>query len=114
MADPVIITSYYIITAIELAFYAASGLYGYRLMRLTGSFRDWTLIIGGFLLAAVGGTVGFAILAATNPDQVTNIIQSIGVTSVIVRKMVSILAALMVFLGVFGLYRRFKRSATKQ
>ncbi len=114
MADLVILTSYYIISAIELALYAGSGLYGYRLMRLTGSFRDWTLIIGGFLLTAVAGTIGFVIVVATNPDQVTSIIQSVGVTAVIAENMVAVIAALMVFLGVFGLYQRFKRSTTRQ
>ena len=58
MLDPVVIPTLYFISVVELILQAGVFFYAYRVTKLTGSFRAWTLIIAAFALLTVRNVVG--------------------------------------------------------
>ena len=113
MADLVIITTIYIVIALELAAQAGAVFFAYRLTRLTGSFRAWTLIITAFILTTAASVLGLVFLLAINPDQIVSLVQSVGFGTTILSDAVNITAAFLLFFGMFDLVRRFKHTAKK-
>src|SRR5713226_970153 len=108
MSDIVIITSLYLVIALELGAQAGAVYFAYRLTRLTGSFRAWTLIITAFILTTAASVMGLLFLVASSPDQITSLIQSVGFGTVILSDGVSITAAFLLFFGIFDLVKRFE------
>ncbi len=113
MADIVIITSLFMVVALELAAQAGAVYFAYRLTRLTGSFRAWTLIITAFILTTASSVIGLIFLLAINPDQLVSLVQSIGFGTTILSDAVTVAAAFLLFFGMFDLVRRFKHTAKK-
>jgi hypothetical protein len=112
MVDVTILTSMWIIAVLQLILEAGIVLYAYRLTRLTGSFRAWTMIILAFVLTTASSIFG-VILLLINPDLITGLVQSISLPTLIVSYAVSITTSLLFFFGVFDLVRRFKLMAKK-
>src|SRR6266699_3085545 len=100
MADATLLTGMWIVAVLQLILEAGIVLYAYRLTRLTGSFRAWTMIILAFILLL-------------NPDLIAGLVQSISLPTLIVSYSVSIATSLLFFFGVFDLVRRFKLAAKK-
>lgn len=110
MADTVIITGLYLVVALQLIGQAGAVYFAYRLTRLTGSFRAWTLIIAAFVLTTGSSVLGLILLLAIDPNQIASLIQSIGLGTTILSDTVNIAAAFLLFLGMFDLVRRFQRA----
>src|SRR6266702_1582600 len=79
--DPIVLPTLYFIAVLELIFQAGVVFYAYKVTRITGSFRAWTMII-----------VAFSLLT-------------------ILSSMVTAVAGALLFLGVFGLAKRFESQA---
>ncbi len=113
MADAVIITSLYLVVALQLVAQAGAVYFAIRLMRLTGRFRAWTLIITAFVLNTAISVFGLWFLLAFNPDQLTALVQSVGLATTLLSDSVSIAVSFLLFFGVFDLVRRFEHTAKK-
>src|SRR5260370_9419364 len=112
MADVTLLTGLWIVAVLQLVLEAGIVLYAYRLTRLTGSFRAWTMIILAFILTTASSLFGI-ILLIFNPDLIAGLVQSISIPTLIVSYAVSIATSLLFFFGVFDLVRRFKLAANK-
>jgi hypothetical protein len=112
MADVTLLTGMWIVAVLQLALEAGIVLYAYRLTKLTGSFRAWTMIILAFILTTASSFFGI-ILLLLNPDLIAGLVQSISLPTLIVSYAVSIATSLLFFFGVFDLVRRFKLAAKK-
>jgi hypothetical protein len=115
MADVVIISSLYLILALELVAQVGAVFFAYRLTRLTGSFRAWTLIIASFLMTTLTSVVGLFYLLTWNPDQLVSLVQSVGFTTTLVSDSVVVISEFLLFFGIWDMVRTFKRrSASAQ
>ena len=112
MVDATVLTGMWIIAVLQLVLQAGIVLYAYRLTRLTGSFRAWTMIILAFVLTTASGIFGIVLLLV-NPDLIAGLLQSISLSTLILSYGVSITTSLLFFFGVFDLVRRFKLMAKK-
>src|SRR5215831_19322686 len=110
MTDVVILTSMWAIVAFQLGLQAGIVLNAYRLTKLTGRFRAWTMIILSFLLTAVSSVFGVVYLL-TNPDTIANLIASFNIGTLLISYGVSITTSLLLFFGTFDLVRRFKHAS---
>jgi hypothetical protein len=108
MLDPVVIPTLYFISVVELILQAGVFFYAYRVTKLTGSFRAWTLIIAAFALLTVRNIVSLLFELMLPTDQVSSLIESVGVTTTILSSGVNLAAGLALFLGMFGLVKRFQ------
>ena len=112
MADAILLTSIWIVAVLQLLLEAGIVLYAYRLTRLTGSFRAWTLIIVAFVLTTVSSLSGLLFLIFS-PDLITGLVQTISLPTLIFSYGISIATSLLFFFGIFDLVRRFKLAAKK-
>ena len=112
MADVTLLTGMWIVAVLQLMLEAGIVLYAYRLTRLTGSFRAWTMIILAFILTTASSLFGIVLLLL-NPDLIAGLVQSISLPTLMVSYAVSIATSLLFFFGVFDLVRRFKLAAKK-
>ena len=112
MADATLLTGMWMVAVLQLILEAGIVLYAYRLTRLTGSFRAWTMIILAFILTTASSVFGIFLLLL-NPDLIAGLVQSISLPTLIVSYAVSITTSLLFFFGVFDLVRRFKLAAKK-
>src|SRR6266581_499321 len=112
MADATLVTGMWVVAVLQLILEAGIVLYAYRLTRLTGSFRAWTMIILAFILTTASSVFGIFLLLL-NPDLIAGLVQSISLPTLIVSYAVSIATSLLFFFGIFDLVRRFKHAANK-
>lgn len=112
MTDTIVMTGIYLVVVVQLALQAGIIFSAYRVVKLTGSFRAWTMIIAAFLLGAVSGLMGIFILLS-NPDQITSIVQSFGASTIFLSDALSIATSLLLFFGMFDLRKRFEHAAKK-
>ena len=113
MADSTILTAIWIIAVIELGLQAGIVLNAYRLTKVTGSFRAWTMIILAFALPTASSLYGIFWIM-TNPDQLVNLLQSLSLPTLVFSYSISIATSLLLFFGIFDLLRRFKHAAKPQ
>ena len=111
MLDPIILPTLYFIAVLELIFQAGVVFYAYKVTRITGSFRAWTLIIAAFSLLTIQSVVGLILTLSLPTDQIANLVSSIGETTTILSSAVTAVAGALLFLGVFGLAKRFESQA---
>src|SRR6266436_5764883 len=112
MVDATLLTGMWIIAVLQLGLEAGIVLYAYRLTRLTGSFRAWTMIILAFVLTTASSIFGVFLLLV-NPDLITGLVQSISLPTLVFSYAISIATSLLFFFGIFDLVRRFKIAAKK-
>jgi hypothetical protein len=108
MLDPVVIPTLYFFSVLELVLQGLVFFYAYRISKITGSFRAWTLIIIAFAVLTIRNVVSLMLTLTLPADQVATLIESIGVTTTIVSSAVNLVAAVALFLGFFGLVKRFQ------
>jgi len=111
MVDTVVISTLYFISVFQLILQAGAVFYAYRVTRLTGSFRAWTLIIAAFTLLTVRNVVSLLLSLSLPADQLTALIDSVGVVTMILSSAVNIAAGVALFLGMLGLVKRFENQA---
>ncbi len=111
MLDPVVIPTLYFISVFQLVLQAGVVLYAYRVTKLTGSFRAWTLIIAAFTLLTIRNVVSLFLTLSLPADQLSSLIESIGVVTLILSSAVNIAAGVALFLGMFGLVKRFENQS---
>ena len=109
--DPFILPTLYFITVVELVFQIGVVFYAYKVSRITGSFRAWTLIIAAWTIVTVQSVIGLVLTLTLPADQLGSLISTIGETTTILSSMVNVAAGLLLFLGVFGLAKRFQNQA---
>ena len=109
--DPIVLPTLYFIAVLELIFQAGVVFYAYKVTRITGSFRAWTMIIVAFSLLTIQSVVGLVLTLSLPTDQIASLISSVGVTTTILSSMVTAVAGALLFLGVFGLAKRFEGQA---
>src|SRR5207245_7422395 len=112
MADATLLTGMWIVSVLQLILEAGIVLYAYRLTRLTGSFRAWTMIILAFILTTASSVFGIFLLLL-NPDLIAGLVQSISLPTFIVSYEVSTATSLLFFFALFDLVRSLKL-ASKQ
>ncbi len=78
MLDPVVIPTLYFISVFQLILQAGVVFYAYRVTKLTGSFRAWTLIIAAFTLLTIRNVVSLFLTLSLPADQLSSLIESIG------------------------------------
>lgn len=108
MVDPVVIPTLYFAAVLQVILTAAVAYYALRVTRLTGSFRAWTLIISAFALLTVRNVISLALTLTLPADQLGALIDSIGSTATIASQLVNVTATVALFLGMFGLVKRFE------
>jgi len=111
MLDPIVLPTLYFIAVLELIFQAGVVFYAYKVTRITGSFRAWTMIIAAFSLLTIQSIVGLVLTLSLPTDQITSLISSVGETTTILSSTVTAIAGALLFLGVFGLAKRFESRA---
>jgi hypothetical protein len=111
MVDTLVISTLYFISIFQLILQAGVLFYAYRVTKLTGSFRAWTLIIGAFTLLTIRNVVSLFLTLSLPADQLTALIDSIGVVTTILSSAVNIAAGVALFLGMFGLAKRFENQS---
>jgi hypothetical protein len=108
LLDPVVLPTLYFITVLQLILQAGVVFYAYRVTKLTGSFRAWTLVIAAFTLLTIRNVVSLVLSLSLPADQLTSLIESIGVVTIILSSVVNIAAGAALFVGMFGLAKRFE------
>ena len=111
MLDPVVLPTLYFISVFQLILQAGVVFYAYRVTKLTGSFRAWTLIIAAFTLLTLRNVVSLFLSLSLPSDQLALLIESIGVVTLIASSAVNIAAGVALFLGMFGLAKRFENQS---
>src|SRR5216683_1402774 len=111
MLDPIVLPTLYFISVFQLILQAAVVFYAYRVTKLTGSFRAWTLIIAAFTLFTIRNVVSLFLTLSLPADQLSSLIESIGVVTLILSSAVNIAAGVALFLGMFGLVKRFENQS---
>ena len=108
MLDPIVVPTLYFITVFQLILQAAVFYYAYRVTKLTGSFKAWTLIIAAFALLTVRNAVSLVLTLQLPAEQIATLIDSVGVTTTILSSAINLAASIALFLGMFGLVKRFE------
>ena len=108
MLDPIVLPTLYFIAVLELIFQAGVVFYAYKVTRITGSFRAWTMIIAAFSLLTIQSVVGLVLTLSLPTDQLASLISSVGATTTLLSSMITAIAGALLFLGVFGLAKRFE------
>lgn len=108
MVDPVVIPTLYFVTVLQIVLTGAVVYYALRVTRQTGRFRDWTLIISAFSLFTVRNVISLVLTLSLPADELGALIDSIGLVSTLASQVVNIAATVALFLGMFGLARRFE------
>jgi len=105
----------YAYTLIELILDIGAVYFVYRLIKLTGTFRWWVLMIIAVTLSAIQ-SVGslLAQFLLFPPEQLEQLILSIGVGYVVYSSIVGLLTAIVFFLAFWELYRSFARVKSRQ
>jgi hypothetical protein len=111
MVDTVVISTLYFISVVQLILQAGVVFYAYRVTKMTGSFRAWTLIIAAFTILTIRNVISLVLSLSLPADQLAALINSIGMVTLIVSSVVNIAAGVALFLGMFGLARRFENQA---
>ncbi len=113
MADTAWFAGILVIAILELALYAGAVFFAYRMTKLTGSFRSWTMIIAALLLTTISGLSGIFVVLSS-PDAITSLVQTIGTPTIIVTYTISISTCLLYFFGTHGLVKNFQQVAAKK
>ena len=108
MVDPVVIPTLYFVAGLQIVLTALVVYSALRVTRQTGRFRDWTLIISAFALLTVRNVISLGLTLALPADQLGTLIESIGLTATMLSQMVNVAALVALFLGMFGLAKRFE------
>src|SRR5438445_12862540 len=108
MLDPIVLPTLYFIAVLELIFQAGMVFYAFKVTRITGSFRAWTMIIAAFSVLTIQSVVGLVLTLSLPTDQIASLISSVGETTTILSTMVTAIAGALLLLGVFGLATRFE------
>src|SRR2546428_10996709 len=111
MLDPVVLPTFYFISVFRLILQAGVVLYAYRVTKLTGSLRAWTLIIVAFTILTVRNEVSLFLSLSLPADQLASLIDSVGVVKLIATSAVNVVAGVAMFLGMFGLAKRFENQS---
>src|SRR5437899_11604126 len=59
--DPIVLPTLYFIAVIELIFQTGAVFYAFKVTRITGALRAWTMTIVAFSLLTIHGVVGFVL-----------------------------------------------------
>src|SRR2546425_11690119 len=111
MVDTVVISTLYFISVFQLILQAGVVFYAYRVTKLTGSFRAWTLIIAAFTLLTIRNVVSLFLSLSLPADQLAALIDSVGLVALILSSAVTIAPGLALFLGLSGLAKRFENQS---
>ena len=111
MVDVAVLSTLYFISVFQLILQAGVVFYAYRVTKLTGSFRAWTLIIAAFTLLTVRNVVSLVLSLSLPADQLTALINSVGAVTLILSSAVNIASGVALFLGMFGLVKRFENQS---
>jgi len=69
------------------------------------------MIIVAFSLLTIQSVVGLVLTLSLPTDQIASLISSVGETTTVLTSMVTAVAGALLFLGVFGLAKRFESQA---
>jgi hypothetical protein len=108
MLDPIVIPTLYFVAVMQLVLSAGVAYYAWRVTKQTGSFRAWTLIIAAFVILTVRNVASLLLTITLPADQVGALIESVGVFTTLLSSMINLAASVILFLGVFGLVKRFE------
>ena len=108
MLDPIVVPTLYFIAVFQLILQALVFYYAYRVTRVTGSFRAWTLIVAAFAILTIRNLVSLLLTLTLPTDQLSTLIESVGVTTTLLSSAVNVAASVVLFVGMFGLAKRFQ------
>src|SRR5207245_10640324 len=81
MLDPIVLPTLYFIAVLELIFQAGVVFYAYKVTRITGSFRAWTMIIVAFSLLTIQSVVGLVLTLSVLTDHIYTLFSYVGGTT---------------------------------
>jgi hypothetical protein len=111
MLDPIVLPTLYFIAVLEFIFQAGVVFYAYKVTKITGSFRAWTMVIAAFSLLTIQSVVGLFLTLSLPTDQIASLISSVGEVTTILSSTITAIAGALLFLGVHGLAKRFESQA---
>jgi hypothetical protein len=111
MVDTVVLSTLYFISVFQLILQAGVVFYAYRVTKMTGSFRAWTLIIAAFTILTIRNVVSLILSLSLPAEQLSALIDSVGVLTLVLTSAVNIAAGVALFLGMFGLAKRFENQS---
>src|SRR3989442_5591635 len=97
MVDTVVISTLYFISVFQLILQAGVVFYAYRVTKLTGSFRAWTMIIIAFTILTIRNVVSLFLSLSLPADQLASLIDSVGVVTIISSSAVNVAAGVAPF-----------------
>jgi hypothetical protein len=113
VTDLIVYYAYAYVTLVVFLFVGAV-VYGYRVTRITGTFRGWLLLIGAIALAAASSVFTyFQILFFDSFAQVTAIVEASTPLDFLLSSFYEIALGLMLFFGMFELFRVFRKVPTE-
>src|SRR5207245_8680089 len=101
MLDPAVLPTLYFISVFQLILQAGVVFYAYRVTKLTGSFRAWTLIIVAFTILTVRNVVSLFLSLSLPADPLASLIDSVGVVMIIASSAVNVAVGVVVLLVKF-------------
>jgi hypothetical protein len=111
LLGPVVIPTLYFIIVFQLILQAGVFYFAYKVTKLTGSFRAWTLIIAAFALLTISNVISLILSLSLPINQLSSLIETAGVATVIATSSISVAASVALFFGMFGLVKRFESQA---
>lgn len=108
MADEIIYLVYALIT-LEIALLIGAAIYCFRLTKLTGAFRAWTLLIVAMALVAIANTVQYLNVVLFYSAAKIEAIVSASPLGFIANTAYGLAVAGLLFFAMLELFKTFKR-----
>src|SRR5205823_12267048 len=102
MLDPIVVPTLYFIAIFQLILQAAVFYYAYRVTKMTGSCRAWTLISLAFALLTVRNVVSLILTLSLRADRVSSLLESVRVPTTIRISASTVAASIALCLDMFG------------
>src|SRR2546425_7849422 len=101
------------LSVLQLALSVGAAWYAYRLSKLIGHLLEWTLLILAFTLLVVKNTLSLLTIPLFTPAQIDALLASIPPISTFASQGVSLVAGVLLLVGMRGLHMVFLRQVGK-
>ena len=102
---------FYGIAALQLLLVMLATYYAYRIGRLIGSFRAWSLLILSFVLTLGQNLLGLSTLIQMPEDKIVALFNQSSSTVIWTGQILSMLPSILLTISMYGLHQIFKKKA---
>lgn len=113
MVDVVIISLLLLSSLVQLGATLGAVYFAYRITRIIGTFRAWTLVISAFVLLTLRNVSSLLLTLSLPPEQLASILEAIGPTGLWPSQLINIGASVLLLVGMYGLVKTFERQSNK-